>query len=96
MNKELFLQFVRAVIVLATTKATDTAALAKAQEDAKTAVDSLEALKASDAAAADANKLTDDENSEVQNALNLISAATPPPPASVDNVVASVPQDGQS
>lgn len=85
------MQFVLAVIALATTEATDHDALAAAQKQAKDATDALAATQAADQAAADANKLTDDEQARVQQALNLISAATPPAAPAVAQVVANVP-----
>lgn len=77
MTKKLFLQFV---------------ALAEAQAKAKDAADQLQALKDSDSAAAADNALTDEENQQVQQALNLISAANPPSPEAVNSIAANVEQ----
>jgi hypothetical protein len=85
MIKQKLLIIVRAFIILVDTHPDNTEALAKAQADAKAAVDALEALKAE-------NALTDAENAEVQDALNKAAAATPPPPAVVEQVAEAVPQ----
>jgi hypothetical protein len=85
MNKSLFMQFVNAVITLATTQSTNAQALADAQQQAKDAVTKLQAEE-------DADTLSDSENAQVQQALNLISAAAPPAPAAVAQVTAAVPQ----
>jgi hypothetical protein len=92
MTKKLFMQFVLAVIQLASTQATDHATLEKAQADARDAAQKLSDLQAADASAAEANKLSDEEQGQVQEALNLISAATPPAPEAVANVEANVSQ----
>lgn len=96
MNKATFLKFVNAVIVLATTKATNHAELEKAQTQAREAVAELQQVKAADAASAEEQKLTAEETSQVQQALNLISAAEPPAPAAVEQVASNVLQTDQA
>lgn len=90
MNKSLFMQFVLAVITLATTQATDHQALADAQKQATDAVTALQAEKDKEAADTAANALTDDENAKVQQALDLISAATPAAPDAVASTATAV------
>jgi hypothetical protein len=90
MTKKIFMQFVLAIITLATTQTTDHAALETAQKQAKDAADQLQALKDADAKAATDNALTDEEQGQVQQALNLISAATPPAPEAIAAVEANV------
>lgn len=81
------MQFVMAVITLATTQSTNAAALAAAQKQAQDAVDALNAEHTADA-------LTADEQANVDKALSLVSASTPATPAVVDatqTAVDSVP-----